>query len=283
MKKKTIFAISAAVGGAFCIKKAVDSRLEITKYNIASENIPEKFDGFKIVQLSDAHSEITPGLVNAIEEEKPDLIVCTGDMTDDDGNSFFPTIHLIKNITDIAPVFMVTGNHDVARSDFSELEKELSKIGAEFLRNERIVLQRDDEYIALSGIDDPAALNEKTINERVRSSAKELGRFDGYEILLFHRANLFELLDGYGFNLVLAGHMHGGQIRLPKIGGMVSPKTSILSDKMLRPKYFAGAYTYSDMTMLVSRGLGNPMLLPRIFNRPELLSITLRSKQINHI
>ena len=123
-------------------------------------------------------------------------------------------------------------------------------------------------------------MNETTIQDRVKCAAKKLGKFDGYEILLFHRANLFELLDGYGFDLVLAGHMHGGQIRLPLIGGMVSPKTSILSDKMLRPKYFAGAYSYSDMTMLVSRGLGNPMILPRIFNRPELLSITLKTKKI---
>lgn len=280
MKKKGIFVAAAAAGGVWCLTKAIDSRLEVTNFNISSEKIPENFDGFKIVQLSDAHSEITAGLINAIEKEKPDLIVCTGDMTHDDGKSFAPTVHLIKKIIDIAPVYMVTGNHDVARSDFRELEKALSELGADFLHNERIILQRDDEYIALSGIDDPAVLNETTIQDRVKCAAKKLGKFDGYEILLFHRANLFELLDGYGFDLVLAGHMHGGQIRLPLIGGMVSPKTSILSDKMLRPKYFAGAYSYSDMTMLVSRGLGNPMILPRIFNRPELLSITLKTKKI---
>ena len=117
------------------------------------------------------------------------------------------------------------------------------------------------------------------IIERINESAKRLGAFEGYEILLFHRANFFEHLSGFGFDLVLSGHMHGGQLRLPGVGGMLSPKTSILSDKtLLRPKYFAGAYTYADMTMLVSRGLGNPMIVPRINNRPELISVTLHSK-----
>lgn len=277
MKKKGLFAAAAAAGGILCLTKAIDSRLEVTSYKISSEQIPPSFDGFKIIQLSDAHSEIIPDIINTIQKEKPDLIVCTGDMTDDDGKSFAPTETLIKKLTNISPVYMVTGNHDIARSDFFELEQALKAAGADFLHNERIILQRDNDTIALSGIDDPVALNDKSIHDRVRYAAKKLGSFDGYEILLFHRANLFELLDGYGFNLVLAGHMHGGQIRLPVIGGMVSPKTSVLSDKMLRPKYFAGAYSYSDMTMLVSRGLGNPMLIPRIFNRPELVSVTLKA------
>jgi predicted MPP superfamily phosphohydrolase len=141
-----------------------------------------------------------------------------------------------------------------------------------------VILEKNGENISLSGIDDPAAINSGTISERVKAAAKALGSFDGYDILLFHRANLFEQLSGFGFNLVLSGHMHGGQVRLPGLGGLVSPKTSILSDRMIRPKYFAGAYTYADMTMLVSRGLGNPMVVPRLFNRPELISIKLCSR-----
>ncbi len=275
--KKGLIAASVAAGGILCLTKAIDSRLEVTSYDISSEEIPKSFDGYKIVHLSDAHSEITPGLINAVEKEKPELIVCTGDMTDDDGKSFMPTVHLIKKLTQLAPVYMATGNHDLARPDFSELCEKLSNLGAVFLRNERVILEKNGEYISLSGLDDPAALNEKTISERVKNAASRLEHFDGYDIVLFHRANLFEHLAGFGFNLVLSGHMHGGQIRLPGVGGLVSPKTSVLSDRMIRPKYFAGAYTYSDMTMLVSRGLGNPMLLPRLFNRPELIGVTLHS------
>ena len=241
---------SVAAGGVLGLTKAVDARLEVTQYDISSEEIPKNFDGYKIIHLSDAHSDTVPGLINVIEKENPDLIVCTGDMTD-----------------------------DVARPDFSELEKILNDLGAEFLHNKRVILKRGNEVISLSGIGDPAVLTGELITEKISKAKEELGSFDGYDILLFHRANLFELLSGYGFNLVLSGHMHGGQIRLPGVGGMVSPKTSVLSDNMLRPKYFAGAYTYADMTMLVSRGLGNPMLLPRIFNRPELISVTLHHKK----
>lgn len=264
-----------AAGGVLGLTRAIDARLEVTHYDISSNEIPKSFDGYKIIHLSDAHSDTVPGLINVIEKEKPDLIVCTGDMTDDDKRSFKPTLHLVKKLLGVAPVFMVTGNHDVARPDFSELEESLNNLGARFLHNERVILKRGSEVISLSGIGDPAVLTGKLITEKISRAKEELGSFDGYDILLFHRANLFELLSGSGFNLILSGHMHGGQIRLPKVGGMVSPKTSILSDNMLRPKYFAGAYTYSDMTMLVSRGLGNPMLLPRLFNRPELISVTL--------
>lgn len=270
---------SVAAGGVLGLTKAVDARLEVTQYDISSEEIPKNFDGYKIIHLSDAHSDTVPGLINVIEKENPDLIVCTGDMTDDDKRSYKPTLHLIKKLLGVAPVFMVTGNHDVARPDFSELEKILNDLGAEFLHNKRVILKRGNEVISLSGIGDPAVLTGELITEKISKAKEELGSFDGYDILLFHRANLFELLSGYGFNLVLSGHMHGGQIRLPGVGGMVSPKTSVLSDNMLRPKYFAGAYTYADMTMLVSRGLGNPMLLPRIFNRPELISVTLHHKK----
>lgn len=278
---KGLIVAGIAAGGVLGLTKAVDARLEVTSYDISSEGIPRSFDGYKIIQLSDAHSDTVPGLINVIEKEKPDLIVCTGDMTDDDKRSFSPTLHLIKKLLKIAPVFMVTGNHDVARPDFSELEETLNSLGARFLRNERVILKKGNEVISLSGMDDPAVLTGKLITEKIAKAKSDIGSFDGYDILLFHRANLFELLSGCGFNLVLTGHMHGGQVRLPGVGGMVSPKTSVLSDNMLRPKYFAGAYTYSDMTMLVSRGLGNPMLLPRIFNRPELISVTLHHKKIS--
>ncbi len=274
---KGLITASVISGGILGLTKAVDARLEVTHFDISSCELPKSFDGYKIVHLSDAHSDTVPNLINVIEKEKPDLIVCTGDMTDDDKRSFNPTVHLIKKLVKIAPVFMVTGNHDLWRHDFSELEKCLKDLGARFLNNERVILKRGNEVISLSGIGDPVALTGERITEKIEKAKQELGKFDGYDILLFHRANLFELLAGNGFNLVLSGHMHGGHVRLPFFGGMVSPKTSVLSDNMLRPKYFAGAYTYSDMTMLVSRGLGNPMLLPRIFNRPELISITLHS------
>lgn len=277
---KGLLAAAAAAGGVLCVSKGLDKRLETTNFNISSEKIPESFSGFKIVHLSDAHSETIPGLINRIREEKPDIIVCTGDMTDDDKKSFMPTVSLTKRLVKIAPVYMVTGNHDLARPDFKVLAEILAKLGAVFLKNERVVLTRGESKISLSGIDDSVFLTGKNIKKHIDSAMQELGKTDLYDILLFHRANLFEFLDGGGFDLVLAGHMHGGQMRLPVVGGVASPKSSIMSDsKLFRPKYFAGAYTYSDMTMIVSRGLGNPMLIPRLFNPPEMVVITLNHKE----
>ena len=114
---KGLVMATLAAGGILGLTKAVDSSLEVTEYNISSDEIPESFDGYKIIHLSDAHSDTVPGLINVIEEKSPDLIVCTGDMTDDDGRSFLPTLKLMEKLVKIAPVYMVTGNHDPARED----------------------------------------------------------------------------------------------------------------------------------------------------------------------
>ena len=108
----------------------------------------------------------------------------------------------------------------------------------------------------------------------------KLPRYNGYDILLFHRANLFDRLKYRGFNLILAGHMHGGQFRIPKGRGVVAPKSSWGSkSSMFFPKYFAGHYHAPHTDMIVNRGIGNPMLLPRLFNRPEITVITLKHKK----
>ena len=94
--------------------------------------------------------------------------------------------------------------------------------------------------------------------------------------MLFHRANLLDKLRDKGFDLILAGHLHGGQFRIPKVGGVLSPKSSLAGgERMFFPKYFGGLYEYEDTKIIVSRGLGNPMVIPRIFNRPELVFIKL--------
>lgn len=269
---------TALASGVLYVSKGLDKNLELTEYVIESDKIPKEFDGYKIIHLSDAHSETVPGLVNAVLKENPDLFVFTGDMTDDDGLSFRPTVHIVEKLIKKAPILMVTGNHDLARPDFPKIEKKLTSMGAKFLRNERIYIERDGAKIAVSGLDDGNATTSEYLMHKLHKNLAQLGTCTGFEILLFHRANLFEHLAGHGFDLVLSGHMHGGQVRIPKVGGVASPKSSILSDRMLFPKYFGGAYKYKNMTMLVNRGLGNPMVIPRLFNRPEIISIILKNK-----
>ncbi|MBR3791333.1 MAG: metallophosphoesterase, partial [Clostridia bacterium] len=100
---------------------------------------------------------------------------------------------------------------------------------------------------------------------------------DGFNVLMFHRANLLDVFKNTDFDLILSGHMHGGQFRIPGIGGVVSPKTNFMQKgRIFFPKYFGGEYSLDDTKMIVSRGIGNPTILPRVFNRPEICSITLK-------
>lgn len=276
---KKLIKAAALTGGALFVIKGLDNRLEVTHYNISSPKIPTAFNGFKILQVSDYHCDSIPGLIEEIKRESPDIIVSTGDLADDKG-SYLPALRLCEHLADIAPVYAVTGNHDLWRSDYEQFERELSMTGVMTLHNERVILKRGSGEIALSGMEDPFALNGAKIAENIQNALSKFPRYNGYDILLFHRANLFEQLKHHGFDLILAGHMHGGQFRLPSGRGVVSPKSSWASKTpVFFPKYVAGHYRAQRTDMIVNRGIGNPMLIPRLFNRPEITVIILNSKE----
>lgn len=278
---KKIIKTLAVTGGILCIVKGLDDRLETTHYVMESPEIPEEFTGFRILQFSDLHADSIPGLVDEIRNEAPDVIVSTGDLVHDRG-SYAQGVRICKRLAEIAPVYAVTGNHDLWRSDYTELEKELTAIGVRTLHSERVLLEKNGARIGLCGIDDPFSRDNARIKQVIKSSLKKLPRYDGYDILLFHRANLLDLLKNHGFNLILSGHMHGGQFRLPKSGrGIISPKSSWSGNKLFFPKYFAGHYNSQKTQMIVNRGVGNPMIIPRLFNRPEITVVTLRHSAEN--
>jgi hypothetical protein len=280
---KTITKLLLA-GGAVLAVKGLDNRLEITHYHIASPKLPREFDNFRIVQLSDYHNDSIPTLETEVRNESPDIIVCTGDMADDKG-SFVPAVRLVSRLSPIAPVYMVSGNHELWRTDFSAFVSACEKEGAHFLRNKRVFFERGGKKIALSGLDDPYAREQGKMTRNVKRSLEILGQYeDGYEILLFHRANMLDILKNLSFDLILSGHMHGGQFRLPiSKNGVCAPKSTIISGQsMFFPKYTAGLYENGGTKMIVNRGLGNPTLLPRLYNRPELSVVTLNhSMQTN--
>jgi len=265
-------------GGILCAANGLDNRLETTYYTISSKKLPKEFDGFKIAHLSDMHSESIPNLYSAVKSIRPDIIACTGDMIDDKGAYDF-VVSEIKNFMNIAPVYIITGNHDLWRNDFPDFQREIENTGAMFLRNERIRLERNGAWISLSGIDDPFSHDAYNINKNIKYGLSMLGEPEGFEITMFHRANLLEKIYDKGFDVILSGHMHGGQFRIPKVGGVLSPKSSLAGGgRMFFPKYFGGRYSFKNTEMIVSRGLGNPMLIPRFFNRPELVCVQLECK-----
>ncbi len=273
---KNILKTAALTGGILLLLKGIDDSLEITHYEIVSKKLPPDFDGFKIVQISDIHSDIAPGLFDAIKGEDPDIIVSTGDLVHH-GGDYKSVVAFCGRLAGIAPVYAVTGNHDIWRGDYMDMERELSDAGVYTLHSDNVDLRRGDSQIALYGIDDPLSVTTHHIKDFLDRESPKLKPFDGYRILLFHRANWLDYFKDFGFDLILSGHMHGGQVRIPGVGGFIAPRSS-WSDKksMLFPRYVGGLYEFEKTKMIVSRGLGNPMVVPRVFNRRELVSITLR-------
>ncbi len=250
----------------------------ITGYNIRSDRIPKEFDGYKILQISDYHTGSFYGgpgrLIEKVKKEKPDIIVITGDLIDEDRVNFKQIGELIVQLVAVAPVYSVSGNHDVWYGDFEGLQKYLEQLGVNLLENGKEVLQRGNAGINLFGIGDPETWNDKNAEHLLQ---KEIGRLKpdkGYNILLFHRANMFDTVKGNGFQLVLSGHMHGGQLQIPFVGGLVSPH----KNHRWLPKYTDGKWSADGTTMIVSRGLGNNAPVPRLLNPPEIVVVTLESK-----
>ncbi len=251
--------------------------IDVTHYIIRSDRIPKEFNGYKILQISDFHTGSFYGGVEALTEEvrkeKPDIIVLTGDMVDDNKINLIPVKKLAAQLVNIAPVYSVSGNHDVWYGDFKELQKSLKNLGVNLMDSRKVILQRGNSSINLYGIGDPEDWTYKTASYYLQEKIKALKPDRGYNILLFHRANMFDTIKGSGFQLVLSGHMHGGQLQIPFIGGLISPH----HERRWFPKYTDGKWTSNGTTLIVSRGLGNNAPVPRMLNPPEVVVVTLES------
>lgn len=249
-----------------------------SNYVIVSGKLPESFCGFKIAHISDPHSVPASGVCEEIAAAMPDIAVITGDLLNDDEKSTEKADEMIKQLVEICPTYFISGNHDLWRTDHSEIFTRYEEMGAKFMDGKCEILCRNEEKIALFGVADPFSKIPGDIKNNVEDSFSKLEEFYGYKILLFHRANLFDIIKGYGFDLILSGHMHGGQVRIPGLGGVLAPSSALLSGKsMLFPKYTAGIVTESDATMIVNRGIGNTLPLPRWGNPAEVGIITLKN------
>lgn len=252
---------------------------EITEYGISSKKIPKAFDGFRIAHISDTHSYPADGIFELIESSSPDIICITGDMFHDDGADGHKFWTLLDNLSMLAPVYLVTGNHDLWREDSASMLRKIKDFGGILLDTKMEILEKNGEKIALFGVGDPFSKIPVIIEKNISAEFSNLPKFDGYKILLYHRANLFDSIKDFGFDLILSGHMHGGQIRFKKLGGALAPTSAMLSGRMIFPKYTEGKFVYKDTAMIVNRGAGNTLPIPRFFNPPEVGIITLYSKQ----
>ena len=253
--------------------------LQVSNYNIESNKIPKDFDGFKIAQISDFHNtkskKLTNDLVEKIKKSKPNIIVLSGDLIDSNKTNIDIAISFIKKINNIAPIYYVTGNHEAKISNYEELKNKLEKNKVIILDDKLEIIKKDKSMINIIGIDDPS-FNFNTYRDDSTIIQDNLIpiQFDknDFTILLSHRPELIETYAENNFDLVLSGHAHGGQIRIPFIGGLIAPNQGLL------PKYTSGIYEIKNTKIIVSRGIGNSILPFRVNNRPELVIVELKNK-----
>lgn len=248
--------------------------LQTERYIFASPRLPEGFDGCVIVQLSDLHgAEFGEGnrdLIDRVRSQAPDYIFLTGDLQDRyrrTPRSY--SVALGRALSEIAPTYFVTGNHEWAFKDVRDLKREMMEAGVTVLTNEYATLTRRGDSILLAGIDDPNGFADQkrpeALAEEIRSAAP-----GAFWMLLAHRNNYFEKEYSHlGADLVISGHGHGGLIRLPFTDGLISVERSLF------PSYTAGFYQANGAEVFVSRGLGNSGRTFRLFNRPEVVVLTL--------
>lgn len=255
--------------------------LTVNTYTVSSVDIPESFSGFRIVQISDLHNaefgQSNERLLTMLRETEPDIIVITGDLVDSRHTDMEIALCFAREAVKLAPCYYVTGNHEARISEYPMLKAELEAAGVLVLENEKLALEREGEYITLIGVEDPSFQTDYLTgdSEAVMAAAlRELtGEEVGYTVLLSHRPELFDTYVQSGVDLVFSGHAHGGQFRLPIVGGLVAPNQGLF------PKYDSGLYTEGDTHMLVSRGLGNSIIPVRFNNRPEIIVVELICKQ----
>ena len=300
------------LAGLFCLNYWMNHQIFVRHMKIESASLPEEFQDFQIVQLTDIHSirsqEQMEKILKKVRKEQPEVIVVTGDLVDSDyyTNSAnviaaeaenevtaefeiaeaipdIATLQLMEELLAIAPVYMVYGNHEMVLLDDPEnnpLKVAMEEAGVVLLNHEKVRLEKNGEFIWLTGVQDPIVLYKDSLfadsgnNNRERLAAEldyvlEDVKEEDYVVLLSHRPEYFEMYTEYPVDLALTGHAHGGQIRIPFIGGLYAPSQGWF------PKYTSGLYEDGDFKMITSRGIGDSKKLMRVFNPPEIISVQL--------
>ena len=256
--------------GVFILTGLSQQTLVLKHYEIKSMLVPTQFDGYKIIHITDFHSGINSAsaveVIKMTTAQSPDIICLTGDIIDGTTPNFVPVNELIAGLSDIAPVYSVSGNNEHYTSSINDKMKQIYERHGVINMDGRTVTIFNGSEILLSGIGDTA--NARTLSDHSESlrRSKSAGSF---HILLYHRANDFDIVVSSDYELVLSGHLHGGVVRLPFIGGILSPY-----DKLF-PKYSVGLYEKSNSTLISNSGIGNNYIFPRVYNPPEVVLITL--------
>lgn len=266
------------IGGILMVwlLKGLQNDIRIHPYDLQLLQLPRKLDGLRIVHLSDLHSRITPDLREQIDSCQPDLIVCSGDLFD---GVQFPeqTAAFLGALAQTYPVYMVTGNHEHHLASWPYWRHQIQEAGVHLLENKMEPMEWNGTVIEISGIDDlgcTRSMTKEALHQSLQKRFSQLPDPEHFRILLFHRASLLREIPESSADLVFSGHLHGGQWRIFGAAICGPGDTSRLG---LFPKFSKGEFHQGRQTRIVSAGLGDQMRIPRFYNPPELVLVTLHA------
>ncbi|WP_343002744.1 metallophosphoesterase [Intestinibacter bartlettii] len=263
--------------------------LEVTKYVVENKKVPKEFDGYNIVQISDLHSKLfgenNKKLIQKIKSLNPDIVVVTGDLIDGENNNYNVALDFMKEISKLYRVYYIIGNHEQKslikkyKDEYKDYFNKLHQIDFVNLDNNKVEIVKGESNINLYGLTVPYSCykylfdNQETTSIDINFLEEKLGKVDReqFNILLAHTPFYFDEYEKWGADLTLCGHVHGGIVRLPIVGGLLSP------DRKFFPKYDLGEYTKNKSTMIVSKGLGGSKVLIRVNCKPEIVNIKLKN------
>ena len=263
--------------------------LEVTKYVVENKKVPKEFDGYNIVQISDLHSKLfgenNKKLIQKIKSLNPDIVVVTGDLIDGENNNYNVALDFMKEISKLYRVYYIIGNHEQKslikkyKDEYKDYFNKLHQIDFVNLDNNKVEIVKGDSNINLYGLTVPYSCykylfdNQETTSIDIDFLEEKLGKVDReqFNILLAHTPFYFNEYEKWGADLTLCGHVHGGIVRLPLVGGLLSP------DRKFFPKYDLGEYIKNKSTMIVSKGLGGSKVLIRVNCKPEIVNIKLKN------
>ncbi|WP_338631638.1 metallophosphoesterase [Clostridium baratii] len=277
-QRKVLLLIVIISIGLFTFFYWQNNSIFINEMTFKNDNIPDSFKGYKILQISDLHNKEFGSkqnkILGKIERINPDIIVITGDLIDSNNTNINTAMELINGAINIAPIYYVSGNHEAWSGSYNDLKDKLKNSGVVVLDNQKIEVFNDSDSIDIIGLADISFREADFLEygEDIKTNKLLNTLTEGsnnFKILLSHRPELFDIYSNSSVNLIFSGHAHGGQFRLPFIGGLIAP------DQGFFPKLTEGIHTSNDTSMIISRGLGNSIIPLRIFNRPELIVVTL--------
>ena len=250
-------------------------RLVSTVYELHYSNLPDSFNGYRIVQLSDLHmKDFGEKLPELVAKQEPDIIVLTGDFlnmrtAETEGSQTEKLRPILQSLVKIAPCYFVSGNHEWASGEMGELTELLSELKIKYLRNEFVLLEKGDGSIILAGVEDPNGPSDMMKPDELAGIMNK-NYPDKYKLLIAHRNDWMVKYPKLPVDTILCGHAHGGIVRLPVVGGVFGV------DRDFFPKYDSGVFNEGNYDMVLSSGLGGYSIPPRFLNNPEVVTVILK-------